>query len=311
MIRVHPQVMQGAYERVARGEGLTFEEVMESPELATQLEVTLKYLNRIGASRDDSPLGSVYVNGKYAAFSGTWTQHLTGTLSQHLNHIQEMVASGVDFEEGDGEVATYFYDLPTTAKHRNRHIVPTEESTLRIFNLMDIFPDNTEYIDTEFMYPDAEDAGTPLTTWIVGDLDSDDGRSLVLDAVKHIQGPEASSRLGFIHVPSPESSNVQGYRLSTLLFQFYESGAFSLVKPDQFQSILEEIETKGNVIDGGDISAQSNTDPLNVLTADGWNVADAARAAEFWKLGTAVADSLGLQSTKPHILMNGRVRTSC
>lgn len=200
---------------------------------------------------------------------------------------------------------------------RNVHVVPDEEFEVKSFNLLDVFADEANILNSDFMYPTNDDkSGTPLTTWIVGDLDSHDGIGMVRNVVEHLQGDEASSRLGFIHVPTQETPAGQKYRLSTLIFQLIQSDALSKIKPDEFLAILDEISSKGNLVDVGQITADSESDsesssgtppPLNSFSYAGWTVSDANKAPDFWRIGNVVADRLKLRSTAPHVLINGRL----
>lgn len=167
-------------------------------------------------------------------------------------------------------------------------------------------------LNKEFIYPPSESAGTPLTIWIAGDLDSADGRALVRAAAEHLLSEAASSRLAFVHVPTPGQRR-EGRRLSTLLFQLIEAGALPALDPAELIILLDEIESRGNLVDVGKITADSTDDseagdaPLNSFTYDGWTAADATRSPEFWRVGALVAERLKMKSAKPHILINGRV----
>jgi len=180
-----------------------------------------------------------------------------------------------------------------------------------VFNLLDVFAGEAGVLARDFVYPPAEDAGTPLTTWIIGDLDSDDGVALVRNALTHIISEAASSRLGFVHIPQDVPKG-KGPRLSTLIYQLLDAGALQHTKPEELLAILDEIDTKGNLVDVGKITADSEDNasgdvPLNSFTYSGWTAGDVAKAPGFWRVGSTVASRLGIKDARPHILINGRV----
>jgi UDP-glucose:glycoprotein glucosyltransferase len=71
-------VAQAAYERIAAASGkahLPFEEVINQVEDEEQLAKYKQYTSRLLATRQESPHGHVFVNGKYAPF--TLVSHTT------------------------------------------------------------------------------------------------------------------------------------------------------------------------------------------------------------------------------------------
>lgn len=210
-------------------------------------------------------------------------------------------------------------------------VIPNQaDSKLRIFNLLDIFSiDSTSLpgkIASDFVYSNDATRGTPITMWVVGDLDSAEGRRVAKDALRHLQvswtivkgknkadeqTDECSSRIGFVHVPTPSASPT-GERFSTLLFHLFSNSGLSMTEPDHLLSLLDELDTVSDNLDGtwrawsegGSLPPGS---PLHAFTSRGWDVADEAAAAKFWSIGTEIADKLGLRDGRPHLLVNGRV----
>lgn len=96
-----------------------------------------------------------------------------------------------------------FYDLPTTTARRSKYLLPgLTENKLKVFSipkLMSSMPAqiaSKDFIYTRaFTVPHAElpltsadrTRGTPITIWIIGDLDSVAGRALIDDALTHQQ----------------------------------------------------------------------------------------------------------------------------
>lgn len=101
-------------------------------------------------------------------------------------------------------MATYFYDLPATAKRRNVYVHPSAKAgDLRIFGLPDLIEANgLKSSPGAFVYPGecrmglrvsrgrSADAGmvagserVPLTTYVVADLDNEEGMRFVKEAL--------------------------------------------------------------------------------------------------------------------------------
>jgi UDP-glucose:glycoprotein glucosyltransferase len=100
-------------------------------------------------------------------------------------------------------MSTLFYDLPTTTKRRSRYLIPgVTEDKLRVFNLQKLFEgDASKKLAHDFIYNRKtslgplelsltlaanESRGAPVSTWIVGDLDSAEGREIIDLAMRHL-----------------------------------------------------------------------------------------------------------------------------
>ncbi|KAL1411228.1 killer toxin resistant protein [Vanrija albida] len=298
------------------GELLSFADLQASPIVDKLIDANQKYAARLGATKETSASGHFFLNGKHTQLSQGWTQELQAGINAQLEHLQEAIASGYPIDPDT--IGNYFYDLPTTATRRNKFITPSPGvNQLLSFNLLDVFKGQALTLLHEFIYPSkVENKAVPLTTWIVGDLDTKESRELMENALAHLQDKRCASRLGFVHVPTAGSAIPAGAsRLSTLLYQLMSNTKLNEVTPEAFAELLKELDAiKGNVDEDGKIvadglegdSAEEGA-PLNSFTSSGWSVTDHAAAAEFWKLGTSVATHLKLQSSQPHILINGRL----
>jgi UDP-glucose:glycoprotein glucosyltransferase len=149
--------------------------------------------------------------------------------------------------------------------------------------------------------------------WVVGDLDSSEGLQLVRDTLDRVSSEECSFRLGFIHVP-PAQSNTEGY-FSTVLYHLISLSALQTITPQQLLDLVTEVQgtasldnldTAGRIFSEGTQEVFRDT-PLHALTSSGWETADVAAAAEFWKAGSEIANALNIKPDHPYLLVNGRV----
>jgi UDP-glucose:glycoprotein glucosyltransferase len=120
-----------------------------------------------------------------------------------------------------------------------------------------------------------------------------------------------------MHLPSAGSQQSGEVRFSTLLYTLLMESALQTLHPAQLQTLLREFENiKSNLDADGDIlseDAQTTFEgtPLHAFSSAGWSSADAAAASKFWhELARHIRPALGLRSTLPHLLINGRVGRS-
>ncbi|WVF72342.1 hypothetical protein IAT40_007156 [Kwoniella sp. CBS 6097] len=220
---------------------LPFEEVLSSELFDAHLEKTESYMKRLLATKEESAVGHLFVNGKHTVMGPHWTSVVQSEMASQLAHLQSQLMLGDQPENLD----TYFYDLPSTATRRNKLINPGQgDSKLKVFNLVNLFEgDITKRLTEDFIYPEG-DRGTPITMWIVGDLDTKEGQKAVEDALRHLQTPKCSSRLGFVHLPVTELTAPPrpGFKVSTALYQLHAQSLLSKTTPGQLLELLSDID---------------------------------------------------------------------
>lgn len=212
--------------------------------------------------------------------------------------------------------------------------MPTSgEYALKAVNTVDLFScDPTKLLQSELLYPSepcqadmrirADASGdierkTPVTMWLIGDLDSSDGLALVRNALQHLALESTAARLGFVHVPtSKPSGQSSAIRLSTLLFQLYSQQSLSALTPVDMLTFVEELVKSSmeedNLDSDGHIYSEEaqkvlEARALKSFTSAGWSVTNVAAAAEFWQAGSTIAQTLDIKSGQTYILINGRV----
>lgn len=234
---------------------------------------------------------------------------LQQVVTTQMAYLQETIKS--DAEVGKQDISTFFYDLPSTSRRRNKVIIPNAENELRAFSVLDVFDGDAMVLAKQFVYPKDAGKATPLSVWVVGDLDSKDGHALLESALQNVDRKASATRVSYVHVPDAQSANVPGPRLSTLLFQLTAKNEESAVTAESLLDMMDEVkQLKTNLVDLGDLTAQANAEGgvLNSFVAEGWSSPDVALAANFWgRVGPQVADRLGLKNAQPHLVVNGRV----
>ncbi|WVN85210.1 uncharacterized protein L203_100355 [Cryptococcus depauperatus CBS 7841] len=335
--KISLQTVKKAYDHLiseSSKPALPFEEIVISADWDHHIEKTAKYLRRLLVDKSDTAekndaVGGLFINGKFMSLTGNWPAFVSQEMQLQLSHIQEQILAGTIPEN----VSTLFYDLPTTAKRRSAFVVPNKENKLEAFNLLEIFAGDVESkLGTAFIYPEG-DRGTPISMWIIGNLDSEEGREMAKTALKHLQTPECASRLGFIHTPTSAGSCSSGeYCLSIVLYQLVSQNALALAKPADLLELISDLENfltdKNGLYTDGVIEsdpenpgAERNLEndpennrqryweakPLHAMTFGGWTSDNIAKSREAWTYGNNIARKLGIRNNGPHILVNGRL----
>jgi UDP-glucose:glycoprotein glucosyltransferase len=150
--------------------------------------------------------------------------------------------------------------------------------------------------------------------WVVGDLDSPDGFRVVKDALKHLQSEECTSRLGFIHVPTSDSRTSTGHSASTVLHQLVSLSTLRTVTAEEVLELIEHMNEDEASFKKRADGPQKPLDGLRhegiqSLALKGWRIdQEVQNPYNTWEeAGTEIARKLGIDATKPHLIVNGRV----
>ncbi|KAF8812128.1 hypothetical protein BYT27DRAFT_7133469 [Phlegmacium glaucopus] len=175
------------------------------------LDKIAAYTERLDATPDTSPLGHAFFNGKHLDMNDDFIRKLQIEFTQQLGFLQEKVYGGSLSDENKGEtMETYFYDLPTTSKRRNRYTFPSDASSLSIVNLPELFAKvRLRVSSSTYIYPESD--STPLSLFIIADLDSQGGLELIKEALTSLT-PGSRTRISFIHNPSTPIRSEKGAR---------------------------------------------------------------------------------------------------
>lgn len=170
---VKQSLLQNAYERLqadSAKDTLPFDAVIGSDSQVEKMELARQYQTRLLATKDESPSGHLFINGKYYPFANVsvdqldqarisriladrqhWTSLIQNELSSQIVLLQEHLASGYPVVD----ISTLFYDLPGVSSRRSKLIVPsTGEYGLKAVNVLELFErDSTKRLQTDFVYP--------------------------------------------------------------------------------------------------------------------------------------------------------------
>jgi UDP-glucose:glycoprotein glucosyltransferase len=247
-------------------------------------------------------------------------------LTNQVAFLQEQLQSGHPVND----VANFFYDLPGVPKRRSKIIVPTTgEHAMKSVNLLELFASESyKRMFNTFLYPskslyqpkakidrlDDPAQATPVSMWVIGDLDSPDGFRVVKDALKHLQSDDCSARLGFIHAPTTDTRISTGHSASTVLHELVSMSALRTITAEEVLDLLEhwnEDEASAGKKAGGPQNPLGHVHiGFQPHSLTGWGKGQDSHST--WKeAGTEIARKLGIDATKPHLIVNGRVsRTS-
>ncbi|KAJ9120827.1 hypothetical protein QFC22_002761 [Naganishia vaughanmartiniae] len=305
------KLYDASYAAAEGSSGQRFRDIIQAPEGLEYISKVQQWLKRL-AVENSSTTGHFFLNGQYRPMSDMWLQQAMQDHSTQLAYMQRPAVAKQIRKTKD--VSNFFYDLPSTSRRRNVHIVPgTDSNKLRVFDNHDVFPPNTPLLK-HFVYPNKPAQGESLlSTMVIADLDSAEGRQLSQEVLRYlVENPDSEIRLGFQHVPSHQSSQSTPFRMSTLLYHLYTTDELSLVRPQDLL-LLEEVFAKQT--DAGEkeslaermASALPSDSPLQSWLSSEEDHVSRAASRQFW---ASLADGRGKMEIEPgsrYLLVNGRL----
>ncbi|KIY49922.1 glycosyltransferase family 24 protein [Fistulina hepatica ATCC 64428] len=172
-------------------------------DLLPPVDAVSSYIERLCATRANGHNGHVFVNGKHFVMDDSVLKNIQNEVNRQLQYLQELVYEGV-LDEPDGmRIATYFYDLPEANLRRNPYIYPSSPGDLLIVNVPQLVEQSgfTRF-STPHSYLYSDSSNHSVTLYVVADLDSEEGKKLMQEGVKHSQAKDSGIRLSFIHNPT-------------------------------------------------------------------------------------------------------------
>ncbi|PWN91022.1 hypothetical protein FA10DRAFT_302202 [Acaromyces ingoldii] len=175
-----------------------------------------RYAKRLGAVvADKDHRGDVFVNGRHVPFTAALIQHVHQLIAAQVQALAPLVYYGTLTDEAD--VSTHFYDLNTTFAARSPLAFPPPQASNISADAVDLTQvaaqlDDSTLLRRFFLPRQATTATTATTTpidttlWLVGDLDSDEGTSLLRETIKAQQALPQAFRLGLVHAAPSQSS---------------------------------------------------------------------------------------------------------
>ncbi|KAJ1311851.1 hypothetical protein OPQ81_010312 [Rhizoctonia solani] len=263
---------------------------------------------RLGA-QDGAGKGHVFINGKYLGYDDNFLRHLQTEMGTQVNFLQEQLYTGALADAPETDVSVFMYDLPTTAKHRNKFIYPS--GNMKIYALDNLFDSTvaTSQFRESFIYPAGEHA-TPVTIWVVGDMDNEETLSLAIEGLRGMSN-DATYRLGFIHTPTVDVSDVPSTQqplVSPMLARLAATKNYAEFPPSELAQILQE--AKQLVVNAAELNIQDNPLLINLnnrltgITNEGIDLEEFKRTNA---AGNALAKAIGLKSGERALIINGRV----
>ncbi|KAI9511020.1 UDP-glucose:glycoprotein glucosyltransferase-domain-containing protein [Russula earlei] len=223
------------------GRAAAFDDVIgsASDELEVRFTKARKYAKRLDTTVASSPDGHIFINGKYYVADEGFLNSLQSAIGQALQYFRENVHSGVITDAHAVDIENHFYDLPTTMKRRNRHIVPVGSSSgVPMTSLPNVHRRaGLHAFPSLFIYPVS--GQVPLSIYIIADLDAEDGLNILRAALTFSSSIFAQSRLTFLHNPAVQKSDLGPHtRVSSLLSHLLCKNLLSKVLPSELLRVI-------------------------------------------------------------------------
>ena len=257
------------------GNALDLQTILHSAEYKNLIENAEKYLTRLGANGVSPPL---FVNGIVIPRGDGWLQVMSSKVEMDLRLLQRQVYEEVVAE--DAWLAGQF--LLEAVTHRNALIIPEDESNVKIFDVGDLIRKH------EWIYKGLPrlmlDEEAQKQFWahllVVADLDSDEGFSLVQEAVEFSQ-INSEVEVVLLHNPSAEAVvHTASVKVFKLLLQ-------------------------GHKLDSDNLRAIRTERPIEEDGDDLVLLHDMSKA--FWEGSQSLASTIGLPPGQQGLLLNGRL----
>ncbi|KAG9126087.1 hypothetical protein FRC07_004930 [Ceratobasidium sp. 392] len=273
------------------------------------LQPAADYAERLSLAADaGTGKGHVFINGKHFDYDDSFLRNLQNEMGAQINFFQEQLYTGALTDTEDTDISVFMYDLPTTAKRRNKFI--NSAGNLKVYALDSLFnaAGATKQIKEAFVYPSGEHA-VPLSLWVIGDMDDSETQSLFVQALRGM-GEETKYRLGYIHStgtkPLAHPSTSQPL-MSPLLARLSASESYAQFSPSEVAEILEEAKSLAS----GDpnLYAQGSPGMVNLngrLTGVTTEGVDADEFQRTLLAGNALAKTVGLKAGERGLIINGR-----
>ncbi|KAF5357223.1 hypothetical protein D9756_006756 [Leucocoprinus leucothites] len=290
--------------------------VNEEERCAAPLEKIRQYVERLGASKKESESGRghAFFNGRYLALDDDFLRVLQTEATQQMQWLQEKIYTGAISDEQDKrpDMSTYFYDLPTTSKRRNRYIVPATPGGLRIINVPEVLVSSgLESMGVSkggaWIYPDSDIVTSSLL--VVADFDTEGGKGILKQALESLT-KGSQTRITFLQNPSftPSSSDVEKTPISSILAHLISSYKLSKTTPEKLASafgfsvapIADSDELKQAPLKAKDAFSSLGID-LSELQSGSYD--------RYVKASRLAARSFGVKGGETGVVINGRVIT--
>lgn len=303
-------LFDSSYASSERGSGERYQDIVHGQQGYDYVNKVQQWLARMGVDQASSS-GHIFFNGQYHQMSDMWMQQLLQDHSSQLTYLQTPPIAKLARKSKD--IGSFFYDLPTTSRRRNLHIVPgLGKNRFRVFDNHETFPENSPLLK-HYVYGSKDEAPRGLlSTFVIADLDTLDGWELAKGLLRQLYThPESQFRVGFQHVPSSESDGKAEFRLSTLLYRLYATGRLSLVDTGELltlDSLLRNPDNEALVDRINRVTRQLPSDSvlrdLLVIEADALT---SSASREFWGIFASGRQTMGVQAGSQYLLVNGRL----
>ncbi|KAK0480614.1 UDP-glucose:glycoprotein glucosyltransferase-domain-containing protein [Armillaria novae-zelandiae] len=287
-------------------EDAIFDSILEGQvEVSKSFDKIDAYAKRVGASMSSNPEGHCFVNGKHAEMSETFLRSMQMEVTRQIQHLQEQLYEGKLTDDNSSSMSTYFYDLPTTQKTRNRFIIPSNAiGSLRIYNLPELLARTGFDVGPgAFVYP--PEGETPITLFLIADFNTEEGLELLKSALASIN-EQSETRLSFIHNPSDPKLDITAQRapVAWLLMHLISKGLLSKSSPAQ---LIRALGLDAPLATDGGRSQRPLSQEGTFQALAGQSEVDSETMAQLMKSSRLLIRDMQLPAGSQGILVNGRI----
>ncbi|KAJ4473165.1 glycosyltransferase family 24 protein [Lentinula aciculospora] len=273
---------------------------------AKTLDSAQAYTNRLGATLSVFPTGHGFINGKHFVFDENFLRNMQIEISRQLIHLQEEIYEGHLTDEDNERISNYFFDLPTTARRRNKYVVPSKDN-LDIISLPELsLISGPIFSSSSFVYPTGSEA-VSVTLFVVADLNSKDGLDFVKEALLSMQEKDSTTRLTIVHNPSSEETP-QGISVSSIFAHLVDNSQLSKISPAELLRSLNGGGLESGVDESNPQVSFSTVKAFkNALDLDHLDNGKSNKQSGFLEACRLFVRSVGIESGQNAVVINGRI----
>ncbi|GAA5852391.1 hypothetical protein JCM9279_001186 [Rhodotorula babjevae] len=229
-----------------------------------------------------------------------------------MQDLHSVAASVLHEERARDIVLAANLTLESPRKSANSLAIPTVDKPLAFVNLAEAFKDlpnrfyRASYLEGVAEENEEGDPPAISTFWVVADLDSDEGRTLVTNALRYAD-TTGEIRFSFVHNPSTPTSSPDRFALSSLIASLTLSNELPEAYPQELIDFLE-LNASDEHPPRRKLSDQWTAEnPMTPFVEKGITGEAAQNVTMYWKGVAPFAERVGVKPGEAAVILNGRI----
>ncbi|TNY21400.1 Proteophosphoglycan ppg4, partial [Rhodotorula diobovata] len=229
-----------------------------------------------------------------------------------MQDLQSVVSTIMNEEVARDIILAANLTLEQPRKSANSLAIPTVDRPLRFVNLAEAVKGlPTRFIRASYIEGVGEEneEGDPAaisTFWVVADLDSDEGRTLVNNALRYAE-TTGEIRFSFVHNPATPTSSPDRFALSSLIANLTLSSEIAEAYPQEMIDFLDLKASDAHPPRRKLSDQWTAENPMTPFVEKGITGDAVKNVTQYWASVLPFAERVGVQPGEAAVILNGRV----